>query len=452
MPRPALAPPPARRSGIRLSPRDASVYNGVPPLSRGGVIYQSAHNMSETVESLRCRGMRDLLPPEMARFRRVEQAFLAACRSWGYREVRTPTIEHLHLFTAAGTLSPQMLHRVYSFLDWDGWSGERVVLRPEGTIPAARLYTEHLPDARPARLCYVQNVFRFASGDESREDWQCGVELIGAGGQRADLELILLGLQVLDALGLESPEVVVSHAGLVRAVLARTGLTPEEQAASYDRLLDGDLSVIAEVEARLPELNAPLHLLFNVAGAGSGYLANLRQALAPALPDLEAPLGELDAIVGALETLGRPCRVQAALARSFEYYSGPVYRFLISADDVGGGGRYDDLLGLLAGSATPASGFVLDANALVSRLPEADAGGPAVVVRPSAGAPDAVAFRVAQGLRERGVLCVLALNGDATSEREVEVAADGRLMVRVGSAERPVEGVAQAASLLGAQP
>jgi histidyl-tRNA synthetase len=394
--------------------------------------------------------MRDLLPPEMARFRRVEQAFLAACRSWGYREVRTPTIEQLHLFTAAGTLSPQMLHRVYSFLDWDGWSGERVVLRPDGTIPAARLYTEHLRDAGPARLCYVQNVFRFASGDETREDWQCGVELIGAGGQRADLELVLLGLHVLDSLGFASPEVVVSHAGLVRAVLARTGLAPEEQGASYDRLLDGDLGVIAEVEARLPELNAPLHLLFDVAGSGRGYLANVRQALVPALPELEAPLSELDAVVAALEALDRSCRVQAALARSFEYYSGPVFRFLIDGAEAGGGGRYDELLGLLARSPAPASGFVLYANALAARLPETGAPGDAVVVRPGAGAPEADAFRVAQGLRELGLLCVLALDG-ATAEREVEVAADGRLLVRAGGVERPAEGVAQAASLLGAR-
>src|SRR3990170_5824706 len=89
-------------------------------------------------ESLRCRGMRDLLPAEMRRFRLVETAFREVCLGWGYEEVRTPVIEHLHLFTTVGTLSPRMLGRVYSFLDWDGWSGERVVLRPDSTIPTAR--------------------------------------------------------------------------------------------------------------------------------------------------------------------------------------------------------------------------------------------------------------------------------------------------------------------------
>ncbi|MEX1254457.1 MAG: ATP phosphoribosyltransferase regulatory subunit [Dehalococcoidia bacterium] len=405
--------------------------------------------MPDTAESLRCRGMRDLLPPEMARFRRVERAFLAACRASGYEEVRTPTIEYLHLFTAAGTLSPQMLHRVYSFLDWDGWSGERVVLRPEATIPTARLYSERL--SGPARLCYVQNVFRFAGDDQSREDWQCGVELIGAGGPPADLELILLGLSALGALGLGDAEVVLSHAGLVRAVLARAGLTPEGQSASYDRLLDGDLSVIGEVEARLPELDAPLHLLFDVSGAGSGYLANVREALLPALPELEPPLSELATLVQVLEGLGRTCRLQAALARSFEYYSGPVFRFFIGDEDVGGGGRYDELLGLLGGSPTPASGFVLYANVLARLLPEAESDDvAAVLVRPSDDRADglAAALRLAQGLRDRGIACALALDGEA-ADRQVQMQADGRLLVRLGEIERPVDGVAQAASLLG---
>src|SRR5215471_20613621 len=102
--------------------------------------------MTLAEESLRCPGMHDWGPREMERFRRIEQVFRQICSLWGFDEIRTPVIEHLHLFTSAGTLSPQMLGRVYSFLDWDGWSGERVVLRPDATIPAARLYWERYRD------------------------------------------------------------------------------------------------------------------------------------------------------------------------------------------------------------------------------------------------------------------------------------------------------------------
>src|SRR5919199_1586827 len=134
--------------------------------------------------------MRDLLPHDMARFRRIERAFRDELLSWGYEEIRTPTIEHLHLFTSAGTLSPQLLGRVYSFLDWDGWTGERVVLRPDATIPVARLFREKLRKA-PTKLAYVTNIFRFAQANEPREVWQCGAELIGESWPHGDLEQIV---------------------------------------------------------------------------------------------------------------------------------------------------------------------------------------------------------------------------------------------------------------------
>jgi histidyl-tRNA synthetase len=105
----------------------------------------------------RARGMRDIGPDEMERVRAVEDAFASACRAWGYQEVRTPVIEPLHLFTAAGTLSPRTLDHVYSFLDWDGWSGERVVLRPDSTIAAARFYSEQ--DGGAAKLFYTRTSF-----------------------------------------------------------------------------------------------------------------------------------------------------------------------------------------------------------------------------------------------------------------------------------------------------
>ena len=172
------------------------------------------------LDSMRCPGMRDWLPVEMARFRRIEQAFRDVCLAWGYEEVRTPTIEHLHLFTSTGTLFSQMLGRVYSFLDWDGWTGERVVLRPDSTIPVARLYAEHVEAGVIKKLFYVQNVIRFAQGDESREDRQCGIELVGDTQPMGDIELVLVASDVLQRLGLEI-EIKLSDPGILRAILSR---------------------------------------------------------------------------------------------------------------------------------------------------------------------------------------------------------------------------------------
>lgn len=354
----------------------------------------------------RARGMRDVLPGEMARLRQVEAAFAETCRAWGYGEIRTPAIEPLHLFTAAGTLSPQTLDRVYSFLDWDGWSGERVVLRPDSTIAAARLYAEQLDGGRIAKLFYSQPVLRFTDDGSSREEWQCGAELIGDTGRTGDVELISLALEALGRLGLADVRLRLSHAGIVRAVLAAAGYAPDDQSAAYDRLLDGDLSVVDDIESRLPQLNAPLRLLFEIEGDGSGYLANLRAALAPAVPGIVAALDELTFIVEALEARGVSAGIAAVLARRFEYYSGMVMAFEHEGVRVGAGGRYDELIGVVGGERVPASGCALFAGPLaqfVSPTPS-PANGQVIAVEPASPTPraTAAAFEAARALRDRG--------------------------------------------------
>jgi histidyl-tRNA synthetase len=353
--------------------------------------------------------MRDLLPGEMDRVRRVEDTFAVSCRAWGYREIRTPVIEPLHLFTAAGTLSPKMLDTVYSFLDWDGWSGERVVLRPDSTIPAARLYGERFGGV--AKMFYRQNIFRFTDDGSSREEWQCGVELIGDTGPAGDVELVLLALETLAPLGLEPLTIRISHAAIARAVLAETGLPADEQSRAYDRLLDGDLTVVDEIEARLPQLNAPLRLLFEVEGAGSGYVANVRNVLGPALPALMPAFDELAVVTGVLESCGVAPVVQAVLARSFEYYSGIVFKIFSGDTRICSGGRYDHLVGLIGDRPAPASGFAHYVSPIVERMPADVAAKSVQRVRVQAeGDLASLAVAHAAALRLRGAGIVAALS------------------------------------------
>ena len=382
-----------------------------------------------TTESQRSRGMRDLLPDEMERVRAVKDAFAATCRAWGYREIRTPVIEPLHLFTAAGTLSPQTLERVYSFLDWDGWSGERVVLRPDSTIPAARLYAEHLDGGRVAKLFYSQNVFRFTDDGSDREETQCGVELIGDTGSAGDIEVVLLALDVLARLVTSDITVSVSHAGIVRAILAAANLTAIEQGAAYDRLLDGDMSVVDEVEARLPQLNAPLRLLFDVDGAGEGFITNLRGPLVSAIPALAAPFDELESVVATLEASGVAPRIKAVLARSFEYYSGIVIRVDSAGQRIVAGGRYDELIGLVGGTRVPASGFALYVAPIVAAMPEpAHDEQPrpvALSTQDYAASATAALYKTARELRAAGFIVETVEGMHTVSAQKVVASADG---------------------------
>ncbi len=362
----------------------------------------------------RCKGTRDLSPEEMTRFRLIEGVFSDCCLKWGYEEVRTPTLEYLHLFTSTGTLTPNRLNRVYSFLDWDGWSGERVVLRPDGTIPVARLYIDSMEGKELARLFYVANVFVFEeTGRETRERWQCGAELIGTGSTIADVELIVLALEVLKRLGLNNIELRLSHAGLIRALLVKLGLSPGEQARLFNQILDGDGEAMARVKLGEPEQRRALTSLLDLKGKSSGFLKNLKALFTRSLPELESPLDDFINIVDLLETLGCHCQIDLASGRGFEYYTGVIFQLFRGEENIGGGGRYDALIPLMGGKDVPASGFALYLDRLMNLVkPETWAKPLAqrILIRVAPEAMEA-GFSMAGCLREAGYVAELHLGG-----------------------------------------
>jgi len=362
----------------------------------------------------RCKGTRDLSPEEMTRFRLIEGAFRDCCLKWGYEEVKTPTLEYLHLFTSTGTLTPSMLGKVYSFLDWDGWSGERVVLRPDGTIPVARLYIDSMQDKGLAKLFYVTNIFRFEeTGKEARDRWQGGAELIGVSSPLADIELIMLALEILSKVGIKDIELRLSHAGLVRALLAKLELSPGEQTKIFDQILDGDIEALARIKPEKPELGRALSSLLDLKGKSSGFLKNLKSLFTQDLPELEPPLNDFVNIVDLLEAMGYRYQIDITSVRGFEYYTGVIFQLFIGEDKVGGGGRYDALIPLMGGEDIPASGFGLYFDHLMNLIE------PATLAKPLAqrvlvkAEPEVLkrGFVLASYLHEAGYVAELQLGG-----------------------------------------
>ena len=364
----------------------------------------------------RCKGTRDLSSEEMARFRLIEGVFRECCLKGGYREIRTPTLEYLHLFTSTGTLTPGTLSKVYSFLDWDGWSGERVVLRPDATIPVARSYIDASGESELAKIFYVANTFIFEeTGKESRERWQCGVELIGAGSTVADAELMTLALDVLKKLGIEDVELRLSHAGLIRALLARSGLSAQEQATVFDQILDGHEAALTGLAARTSGLGETLTPLLDLKGQSPGFLRNLRSLFNRDLPESEPALDNFIDTVDLLEALGYAYQIDVASGRGFEYYTGVIFQVFAGEERIVGGGRYDDLIPLMGGQQVPACGFALYVDHLMGLItPEAlDGHLPERVLIRCTGDQSVVreGFQVARRLRDAGYAAEIDLGG-----------------------------------------
>ena len=374
----------------------------------------------------RCKGSRDLSPEEMTQFRFIEGTFRDCCLKAGYNEVRTPTVEYLHLFTATGTLTPSRLGRIYSFLDWDGWSGERVVLRPDGTIPAARFYIDCMADRKLARLFYITNIFIFEeTGTKNRERWQCGAELIGTGSALADVELIVLAREALSRLQLDGVELRLSHVGLIRALLVELGLSRAEQMMVFDQIMDGDTEALNRIKPGRPELMQALSPLLHLRGKSAGFLHNFRALFGRELPKVEPHVSDLINVASLLDTLGYDYQIDIASGAGFEYYTGMTFQLFLGGDKIGGGGRYDALIPLMGGASTPASGFALYLDQLMNRLPPtARATSPTcrVLVTVDTGEPEALkqGFAAISRLREAGYITEINLGTQAEAEWTVE--------------------------------
>ena len=349
----------------------------------------------------RVRGMRDLLPDQMRAFRHVEDAFRRVARQWGYEEIRTPTVESYSLFTSAGALSPEMLAGAYTFLDWDGWSGERVMLRYDSTIPVVRAATEAGVEL-PARLLYVQSVFRGAEG----EDWQCGLEYLGAPAVVGDLEALAVAADTFAALALPV-DLRLTHAGVARAAVDAAGLTDVlARRALLDDVAGNGLAAVRDAFAGQPGAVAFLEAALR----GSGELPLVENLIALArtgLPGAVAPLEELREVAAALVETGRAVAIDLTLPLDFDYYSGVTWELRGEGGAWGRGGRYQP-----AGPGAPESacGFALDADRLSERFGGAPSRGAAVAIVAEREAGLADALRLASSLHRHGISAAL---GDA---------------------------------------
>ncbi len=383
------------------------------------------------MKNQKCKGMQDLLPEDMLRFRRIEDAFRTCCRDWGYQEVRTPTLEYLHLFTATGTLTPSMLSKVYSFLDWDGWSGERVVLRPDGTIPVARLYIDSLKGQELTRLFYVTNIFAFeGTGRENRERWQCGAEFFGGTKFAPDVEIILLAEEVIQNLGLSNIRLQLSHAGLVKALIKEFKLSPREEAKMTSRILEGDWQALTRARPASPEIDRLIASLLGPKGKSSSFLHNVRASFPKASQDFKSSLEDFTNIAALLDNLSCSYEIDITAIQGFEYYTGTCFHFLAAGETIGGGGRYDNLVPLMNGEDIPACGFALYVDPIMELLPleKEKRGESGILVKGEELTPEIVktCFTLAESLRGAGHEAELDFGGREESNYRWAILVSGK--------------------------
>ncbi|WP_108912801.1 histidine--tRNA ligase [Achromobacter insolitus] len=305
------------------------------------------------------RGMNDLLPGASARWEQFEEIVRGWLRGYGYRNVRTPVLEHTRLFARGiGEVTDIVEKEMYTFTD--ALNGESLTMRPEMTAGIVRASIEHnLLYDRPQRVYSIGPVFRHERPQRGRyrQFHQIDVEALGFAGPDVDAELIVMLARLWKLLGLTDVRLELNSLG-----------QPAERAAHRAALiehLEKHRDILDEDGQRRMYSN-PLRVLDTKNPA--------MQEMADSAPRLFDFLGEesrahFDGVCQRLADAGIEYRLNPRLVRGLDYYNLTVFEWVTdrlgSQGTVCGGGRYDGLIELLGGKPAPAVGFAIGMERLL---------------------------------------------------------------------------------------
>ncbi len=381
-------------------------------------------------------GMRDFLPLDLLRRNYVIDIIERIYQSYGFEPLETPTMERLEtLLGKYGEEGDQLIFRVLKRGDklqraLEEERSENGVsdagMRYDLTVPLARVvaqYRSTLP--RYFKRYQIQPVYRAdrpAKG-RYREFFQCDVDIVGSASQTAEAEVLAAGAQVLTELGFGGEAhpfaLRLNHRGILRGLMEVSGVPPAlegDALVAIDKLdkigFDG---VRKELDQRGIAADAAEKLLANLAAAPTNNVDTLAW-LSDLLEDSEAGskgVNEIKMVVAYSQQgpAAAHLRIDPYLARGLSYYTGPIFEieFPGFSGSGGGGGRYDELVGMFSGQSIPACGFSLGLERILllmeeqKMFPDRLAGQPQVLVTQFDESTVAASFALAQGLRKAGL-------------------------------------------------
>jgi len=381
------------------------------------------------------RGMNDLLPADAPLWAYFEQTIRDWLKSYGYREMRTPILEHTGLFKRAiGEVTDIVEKEMYTFVD--ALNGESMTLRPEGTASCVRAAIEHnLLFDGGKRLWYSGPMFRHERPQKGRyrQFHQVGVEALGFAGPDLDIEHLLMTARLWKKLGL---------AEFIQLEINSLG-GPESRASHRQKLVEYFTAHADELDAdsqRRLQTN-PLRILDSKNPA--------MQALVEAAPKLmdeldEAALAHFTAVKNGLDAAGIAYRVNPRLVRGLDYYNYTVFEWVTdklgAQGTVCAGGRYDSLVAQLGGKPSPACGFAMGVERLLVMLTEAGLmpapDTPDIYLVNVGEAAERIAMQTAENLRDAGLSVVLHGGGGSfKSQMKKADASQANYAVLIGDDE-----------------
>ncbi|MRX71382.1 histidine--tRNA ligase [Bacillus lacus] len=311
------------------------------------------------------RGTQDILPGEVERWQYIEEKARELCKSFQYKEIRTPVFEHTELFLrGVGETTDIVQKEMYTFEDRKGRS---ITLRPEGTASTVRSFVEkkmYAAPQQPVKLYYIGPMFRYErpQAGRFRQFVQFGVEALGSNDPAIDAEVISLAMNLYKVTGLKKLKLVINSLG------------DSESRKSHKEAL------VSHFQPRIEEFCSdcqnrlqqnPLRILDCKKDRDHELMGN-----APAILDYlnEHSRAYFDKVLYYLDSLGIAYTVDPNLVRGLDYYNHTAFEIMSDADGFGaittlaGGGRYNGLVEDIGGPETPGIGFALSIERFLSAL------------------------------------------------------------------------------------
>jgi len=322
--------------------------------------------MKEKIKPKLLKGFRDIDPNKMKKrnyiLNRIENVFI----KHSFTPLSTPTIEYLEILK--GKMGEEADKLLFSFTDA---GGREVGLRYDFTVPLARFIAMNKNIKLPLRRYQVGSVFRAEKPQKGRfrEFTQCDFDIIGTSSHIADAEIISVMYDVMIKLNIENFQIHINDRRLLSKILKELGIS-ETKVETISRILDKMDKIGKDgIVGLLKEENLftkQIERFIEISLPSSDYEKTLK--ILSGLVNMEEECSrfiEFMNIVSKMTDNNRRIVFSPLLARGLDYYTGLVFEVLCEGAGIGslaGGGRYDNMIGILSGRNIPATGasFGLD--------------------------------------------------------------------------------------------
>ena len=311
--------------------------------------------------------MRDFTVDECKRRNKIIETITERFSKWGYSEVSTPIVEYYKTFNHKTQDLKE--EEMYKFFDS---RGRILVLRPDMTVPVARLVNTKLKDMKlPLKLFYNAEVFRVHESFEGKrnEYLDCGIELIGASGEKTDLEVLVTALEVLKALDTKKEfKLEIGNVNILKSALKDMNLSIDNQNKVIELINKNSLTSLREYLDDIEIRKEYKEFLNKFPWLFGGY-EMIKKAKGLAFnEDMKKNIEYLENLYLNLQKLGyeKYLSVDISMVPRVNYYSGIIFKGYVKeiGSTVIRGGRYDNLLESF-GKSIPAIGFSVDVNLLI---------------------------------------------------------------------------------------